>query len=91
MHTEHNVWLNMLDIVYHEAMQREAVQQFLSVLAGPQSESKLVINRNVHHRATSNYENTQDPIIQSEQSLEKPASVKNSVNSSGTGSHHAIY
>ena len=86
MHTEHNVWLNMLDIVYHEAMQREAVQQFLSVLAGPQSESKLVINRNIHHRATSNYENTQDPIIQLEQSLEKPASVQNSVNSSGTGS-----
>ena len=43
MHTEHNVWLNTLDIIYHEAMQRGTMENFLKVLAGPQTEAKLKI------------------------------------------------
>ena len=41
MHTEHNVWLNTLDIIYHEAIQQETMESFLKVLAGPQTEVKL--------------------------------------------------
>ena len=42
MHTEHNVWLNALDVIYHEALQRGSVKQFLTVLEGPQNEPKLM-------------------------------------------------
>ena len=40
MHSEHNVWLNTLDIIYYEAMQRGLIDNFLTCLASPQSESK---------------------------------------------------
>ena len=43
MHTEYNVWLDTLDIIYHEAMQRGTMENFLKVLAGPQTEAKLKI------------------------------------------------
>ena len=42
MHTEHNAWLNALDVIYHEALQRGSVKQFLTVLEGPQNEPKLM-------------------------------------------------
>ena len=42
MHTDHNAWLNALDVIYHEALQRGSVKQFLTVLEGPQNEPKLM-------------------------------------------------
>ena len=40
MHTEHNVWLNTLDVIYHEALQRETMDSFLNILAGKQIVAK---------------------------------------------------
>ena len=48
MHSEHNVWLNTLDIIYHEAMQRDFMNNVLSCLASLQSESKQRPGNRLH-------------------------------------------
>ena len=50
MHTEHNVWLNTLDIMHHEAVQREIIEVFKVTLSSSQTKqtsSKNTLQENI--------------------------------------------